>query len=122
MIYFIVFFVLLLVIFLSETVRTSKLNRNRLRCSCGVLLAIILILLAGLRYNNWTDWDMYYNYFKKGTNTSNDIEIGYKYWNLVVFSFIQNYNVFLLLSYGVLLSIFYKVKNLNIFYYHFKNY
>ena len=70
------------------------------------ILTVMLVLLAGLRWEIWTDWDNYYDCFVNNGDSEIDFEIGYVLWNRFINVFSDSYTVYLLVSYGLLLTIF----------------
>lgn len=79
-----------------------------------VIFSMILIFLSGIRWETGTDWNMYIEFFKKN-NTLNDyiiassevqgIELGYGIINLIIKSFFDEYNIFLILVGGFIISV-----------------
>lgn len=78
----------------------SIADSRRRQALCG-LIVIIMVLFAGLRYQCWTDWDSYYNYFQSPHGSYQDFEIGYVFWNRLFRFFTGNYNLYLLATYAV---------------------
>lgn len=77
----------------------SIADSKRRRVLCG-LIVIIMVLFAGLRYQCWTDWDSYFDYFQSPQGSYQDFEIGYVLWNRLFRLFTSTYNLYLLATYG----------------------
>ena len=102
MIYYIVFLVIAFFVLYD----VYELPSQRFVDSQAYITASMLVLLAGLRWNCWSDWDNYYYCFIDNGESEIDLEIGYLLWNKFVFLFSHNYTVYLLISYSILLGSF----------------
>lgn len=73
-----------------------------------ILVCIILIIsfFAGFRDGIWTDWALYKDIFKYNFSIPNDIETGYLSWNYLVNIFFSDYNIYLFITYLILMCIF----------------
>lgn len=96
------FAILLLIIFFSilgDVERESK---------APILLYVIftISLFAGFRNGIWTDWALYEDIFKYNFNIINDVETGYLLWNYIVGMFISDYNIYLFITYFLLMCVF----------------
>lgn len=61
-------------------------------------LIILLILHDGLRWEVGTDWFSYYDFYKNCLNSEYNFEIGYVWFNKLIYSFTGgNYTIFLLI-------------------------
>lgn len=79
-----------------------------------VIFSMILTFVSGIRWETGTDWNMYIEFFKKN-NTLNDyiiasseaqgVELGYGIINLIIKSFFNEYNIFLMLVGGFIISV-----------------
>lgn len=103
MIYYLIFFIILIFVLLGEDIRTTQKDRIALSIIC----IIIISLFAGLRDKLWTDWDMYHDFYFHPERFYNDFEYGYVIWNKFLHFFTESYNMFLCVSYIILLILFY---------------
>lgn len=78
----------------------ASIADSRYRKLLCCLLVFIMVLFAGLRYQCWTDWDSYFQYFAAPENTTQDFEAGYAVWNRVFRLFTGSYNLYLLATYA----------------------
>lgn len=108
MIYYLIFFILVIIICIAIQSKSKIINTYISYC-----IIVILALFAGLRDNLWTDWDMYYTLFTNISINIKDFELGYIFWNKIVGFFTSNYNVFLTVTYFILLIILYKTVKIN---------
>ena len=103
MIYYLIFFIILIFVLLGEDIRTTQKDRVALSIICIIIIA----LFSGLRDKLWTDWDMYHDFYLHPEKFYNDFEYGYVIWNKFIHLFTESYNIFLCISYIVLLVLFY---------------
>lgn len=73
---------------------------SRSRKVLCLLNILIMVLFAGLRYQCWTDWDSYFEYFSAPGNTYHDFEAGYVIWNGFFRLLTSTYNLYLLATYA----------------------
>lgn len=77
------------------------------------IIVIVLVLVAGLRYGLETDYWHYYDVFN-GTIEVSSLEIGFKLFNLLIYTFSKNYGIYCLivaiLSLGIKGKFFFKLK------------
>lgn len=72
-------------------------------------IIVIVVLFAGLRsYDRWSDGLMYYSLFMDYGMTNKDFEIGFKLLNKICRTILIDYNVYLCVMYGVVLSLYYR--------------
>lgn len=73
-----------------------------------MLVCIILMIsfFAGFRDGIWTDWDLYKDIFLYNFSIPKDTEIGYLLWNYIVSIFFQDYNIYLFITYLILMCMF----------------
>ena len=81
-------------------------NSKRYRRFSAIMISIIIVLFAGLRFQRWTDWDMYYDLFNNFGNANKDFEIVYKKLNWVAKHVLVNYNIFLCIVYMVVIKLY----------------
>ncbi|WP_058485667.1 EpsG family protein [Defluviitalea phaphyphila] len=71
-----------------------------------------IYIFATIRWENWTDWEQYYNYFLKGVKTfSHYYDKGYILLNYLIYNIIPSYTFFLAIyNLIIICSIYYFVK------------
>lgn len=105
MIYHFIFYLIVSLVLSSDYISAKYKHANL--SSFAILIMAILVTFASVRTNNWTDWDLYNGFFKENLKANRDFEIGYAYWNYLIFYITDNYNLFLAISYSLLAYIFY---------------
>lgn len=90
---YIILSVVLFIIGFSE-----KFVHDKARLCLTLLVVLLLVCFDGLRWENGTDWENYYTFYKNSLDPEYEIfEVGYKYLNLVVHSVTESYTVFLII-------------------------
>lgn len=103
-----IYFVLLTIISVLTYLGTDFSSKPKF---CGNifiagLIAVFMVLLAGLRDGIWTDWEGYSYCFYNLDKIDSDMEIGYLTWNRIVYNISHSFNFYLLLSYTILVLLF----------------
>lgn len=91
---------LLLILMLISTLSVLFINNVKIQNRISCLNTILMVLIAGLRWETGTDWKPYYSLFEdinfNNIFTIKHHEFGYKIFNLLIKSIWDNYTFFLL--------------------------
>lgn len=86
---------------------TIGCSSKKCRKFSSIMISFIIVLFAGLRFQRWTDWDMYYDLFNNYGRVNKDFEIVYKKLNWIAKHILRNYNIYLCILYAAVIKLYY---------------
>lgn len=88
------------------------ISKKRYSKPAAIMIMVVVVLFAGLRcYDRWSDGQMYYSLFMNYGVANKDFEIGFKLLNKICRTVLINYNVYLCVMYGIVLSLYFREYN-----------